>query len=196
VTWAAGPYLSFDLETTGVDVENDRVVTAAIIDIRPGEPVRTRTWLVNPGIDIPAGATAVHKITTEMARADGVHPSTALDEIMLEIETAIASGIPLVAMNASYDFTLLDRELLRYKLGGIADRLGSYDALRPVLSTRTSWTGSSTSTARGSGPSSRCASTTRSRSTARTTPPLTRPPHAGCCSGSPSSTGDPSAKPT
>jgi len=133
VTWAAGPYLSFDLETTGVDVEKDRVVTAAIVDIRPGEPVRTRTWLVNPGIDIPAGATAVHGITTEQARADGVHPSSALDEISLEIETAIASGIPLVAMNASYDFTLLDRELLRYKLGGIEQRLGSYDALRPVL---------------------------------------------------------------
>lgn len=133
MTWAAGPYLSFDLEATGVDVEKDRVVTAAIVDIRPGEPVRTRTWLVNPGIDIPAGATAVHGITTEQARADGVHPSTALDEIFLEIETAIASGIPLVAMNASYDFTLLDRELLRYKLGGIAERLGSYDALRPVL---------------------------------------------------------------
>lgn len=103
MSWAAGPYLSVDFETTGVDVENDRVVTAAIVDIRPGQPVRTRTWLVNPGIDIPAGATAVHGITTEMARTDGVHPSTALDEISLEIETAIASGIPLVAMNASFD---------------------------------------------------------------------------------------------
>lgn len=103
MTWAAGPYLSFDLETSGVDVENDRVVTAAIVDIRPGQPVRTRTWLVNPGIDIPAGATAVHGITTEQARADGVHPSTALDEISLEIETAIASGIPLVAMNERHN---------------------------------------------------------------------------------------------
>lgn len=132
-SWAAGPYLSFDTETTGVDVEKDRIVTAAVVDIRPGQEPRTRTWLVNPGIDIPAGATAVHGITTEMARADGIHPSVALDEISLEIETALASGVPLVIMNASYDLTLLDRELLRYKLGGLGERLGGYDAIRPVL---------------------------------------------------------------
>lgn len=132
-SWAAGPYISFDTETTGVDVENDRVVTAAAVHIEPGKSPRTRTWLVNPGIDIPAEATKVHGITTEMARADGIHPSVALDEISLEIETALASGIPLVIMNASYDLTLLDRELLRYKLGGLGERLGGYDAIRPVL---------------------------------------------------------------
>lgn len=133
MNWAAGPYLALDFETTGVDVTQDRAVTAAIVDIRPGEQLRTRTWLINPGIDIPTGATAVHGITTEMARADGIHPSVALDEISLEVETALASGMPLVAMNAAFDLTLLDRELLRYKLGGLGERLGGYDALRPVL---------------------------------------------------------------
>lgn len=132
-SWAAGPYLAFDTETTGVHVGVDRIVTAAIVDIRPGQPVRTRTWLINPGVEIPAEATKIHGITTTMARTDGVHPSTALEEISLEIETALASGIPLVAMNASFDLTLLDRELLRYKLGGFEERIGSYDALRPVL---------------------------------------------------------------
>lgn len=132
-SWAAGPYLSFDTETTGIDVETDRVVTAAAVHIQPGQAPVTRTWLVNPGIDIPAGATAVHGITTEMARADGIHPSVALDEISLELETALASGIPLVIMNASYDLTLLDRELMRYRLGGLGERLGGYGAIRPVL---------------------------------------------------------------
>lgn len=132
-TWAAGPYLALDFETSGVNTETDRAVTAAIVDIRPGQQPRTRTWLINPGVDIPAGATAVHGITTDMARADGVHPSAALDEISLELETALASGMPIVAMNAAFDLTLLDRELLRYKLGGLGERLGGYDALRPVL---------------------------------------------------------------
>src|SRR3954470_482816 len=116
-SWAAGPYPSFCTDTTGVHVENDPVVTAAVVYIQPGQAPVTRTWLVNPGIDIPAGASAIHGITTEMARADGIHPSVALDEISLEVETALASGIPLVIMNASYDLTLLDRELSRYKLG-------------------------------------------------------------------------------
>lgn len=133
MTWAAGPYMALDFETTGVNTAVDRAVTAAIVDIRPGEPVRTRTWLINPGVEIPAEATKVHGITTSMARADGVHPSVALDEISLEIETALASGVPLVVMNASYDLTLLDRELIRYGLGGLGERFGGYDAVRPVL---------------------------------------------------------------
>ena len=132
-SWAAGPYLAVDTETSGVNVEKDRIVTAAIVDIRPGQQPRTRTWLINPGVDIPAEATAVHGIATEQVRADGVHPSGALDEISLEIETALASGMPIVAMNAAFDLTLLDRELLRYKLGGLGERLGGYDAIRPVL---------------------------------------------------------------
>lgn len=133
MSWATGPFCAFDTESTGVNTFVDRIVTAAVVDIRPGEQVRTRTWLINPGVEIPAEATNVHGITTSMARADGVHPSVALEEISLEIETALASGMPIVAMNASFDLTLLDRELIRYKLGGLGERLGSYDALRPVL---------------------------------------------------------------
>jgi DNA polymerase III alpha subunit (gram-positive type) len=101
MTWAAGPYMAIDTETTGVNVETDRIVTAAVVDIRPGEKPRTRTWILNPGVEIPAGATAIHGITTEQARTDGIHPSVALDEISLEVETALASGMPIVAMNAA-----------------------------------------------------------------------------------------------
>lgn len=133
MTWHKGPLCGFDLETTGVDTANDRVVTAAIVDIRPGEPTRTRTWLINPGIAIPEGATAVHGISTEKARAEGQHPSVGLDEIALELTVALASGTPIVAFNASFDLTMLDQELLRYKLGGLNERLGSYDAVSPVL---------------------------------------------------------------
>lgn len=133
MTWHRGPLFGFDLETSGVDVEKDRIVTAAIIDIRPGEATRHRTWLINPGIDIPEGATAVHGISTETARAEGQHPSTGLEEIALELTVALAGGVPIVAFNASFDLTLLDQELLRYKLGGLEDRLGSYDAVSPVL---------------------------------------------------------------
>lgn len=133
MTWHRGPLCGFDLETTGVSVENDRVVTAAIVDIQPGKPTRTRTFLLNPGIEIPAEATAVHGISTEKARAAGVHPSTGLDEIALELTVALASGTPVVAFNASFDLTMLDQELLRYKLGGLEERLGSYDAVSPIL---------------------------------------------------------------
>lgn len=133
MSWAAGPFLGFDTETTGVQVEDDRIVTAAAVEVRPGYGRRTRTWLINPGIDIPEEAAAVHGITTAEAQAKGQEPAEALSEIAALVCMAFRAGTPLVAMNASFDLTILDRELLRYDLGGLAERLGGYEAIRPVL---------------------------------------------------------------
>lgn len=133
MSWHRGPLFGFDLESTGVDVATDRIVTAAIVDIRPGQETRTRTWIVNPGVAIPEAATAVHGVSTERARAEGQHPSTALEEIALELTVALAGGVPIVAFNGSFDLSMTDQELLRYKLGGLEERLGSYDAVSPVL---------------------------------------------------------------
>jgi DNA polymerase III subunit epsilon len=57
------PIVFFDLETTGTDITRDRIVQIAVLKLLPdgGEEVRTR--LLNPGIPIPASATAVHHIT-------------------------------------------------------------------------------------------------------------------------------------
>ena len=50
----------FDLETTGIDVRTSRIVTAhvGVIDAS-GTPVEATTWLADPGVEIPAGASAV-----------------------------------------------------------------------------------------------------------------------------------------
>lgn len=133
MSWATGPQLGFDTETSGVQVETDRIVTAAVVEIRPGYERRTRTWLINPGIDIPEEASAIHGITTEVAQAKGQEPAEALAEIAAVVCMAFRAGTPLVAMNASFDLTILDRELLRYDLGGLGERLGGYEAIRPVL---------------------------------------------------------------
>ena len=133
MTWSLGPYVAFDVETTGVDVENDRIITAAVVSIHPGEIPDVDDWLINPGIDIPEAATAVHGVTTAHAKEHGAEPARAVAEIAERLCEAFRSHIPVVAMNASFDLTLLDRELIRYGLGGLAERLGSYDAVRPVL---------------------------------------------------------------
>jgi DNA polymerase-3 subunit epsilon len=136
VTWHLGPFTVLDTETTGVDVESDRIVTAAVIDVLPpgSEPTsRTSTWLINPGVEIPAGATEVHGITTAYAREHGESPVSALAEIAGRLCMSLRRGVPLVAMNAAFDLTMLDRELIRHDLGSLADRLGGYDRVRPVL---------------------------------------------------------------
>jgi len=94
--------LVFDTETTGVDVNLDRIVTATVAFIDPGKPVDPSTWLIDPGIPIPAGATAVHGISTEQARADGQPPSEVIPLIAQRLEWAACEGIPVVAFNASF----------------------------------------------------------------------------------------------
>jgi DNA polymerase-3 subunit epsilon len=129
VAWHRGPMLGLDTETTGVNVEQDRIVTAAIVTIEPGKPATTHTWLINPGIDIPAGATEVHGITTDRARAEGQDPQEVLARILLMLAAASHYGTPIVTMNGRFDLTLLDRELRRHGLGPLPD-------LRPVIDVR------------------------------------------------------------
>lgn len=121
--WPAGPFLGFDTETTGVDVEEDRIVSAALVR-RDAAGTRVRTWLIDPGVDIPPAATAVHGITTDRARAEGTDPARALPQIADELAEAQDRGIPVVAYNAAYDLAILHHELRRQGLPTLVDRLG------------------------------------------------------------------------
>ncbi len=121
--WLDGAVVGFDTETTGVDVAVDRIVTAAVVRRERGSSTVT-TWLIDPGVPIPHGATAIHGVTTERARSAGRPPAVALEEIAGELVDALAHGEPVVAFNASFDLTLLDTELRRYGLPTLAERLG------------------------------------------------------------------------
>ncbi|MFF8290463.1 3'-5' exonuclease [Streptomyces sp. NPDC016309] len=116
MSWHTDRLCGFDLETTGVDVERDRIVTACVVQCGGGQPTASATWLVDPGVDIPEQAAKVHGITTERARAEGQPAAEAVGEILAALGQVIASGVPVVAMNARYDLTLLDREARRHGL--------------------------------------------------------------------------------
>lgn len=120
----------FDLETTGVDVTADRVVTAHVGLLGPdGTVVRAQGWLADPGIDIPAGATAVHGITTAHARAHGRPAHQVVAEIVTALRELLDAGIPVVAYNAPYDFSLLKYEALRHGIAPILDPAPVIDPL-------------------------------------------------------------------
>lgn len=59
------PLTFFDLETTGVDVGKDRIVSVGIVKLHPNGKKETFEYFVNPQCAIPAEATAVHGITNE-----------------------------------------------------------------------------------------------------------------------------------
>ncbi|KQR54609.1 DNA polymerase III subunit epsilon [Leifsonia sp. Leaf336] len=105
----------FDLETTGVDVESARIVTAHVGLLgADGEVKHGRYWLLDPQVDIPAEATAVHGISTELAREKGMDAGAGVEAIVDQLRRLFERAIPVVAYNAPYDFTLLDREARRH----------------------------------------------------------------------------------
>lgn len=112
--WHEGPLACFDLETTGIDPHEARVVTAAIIETGRGVQTRVSEWLLDPGVEIPEAASRIHGITTERAREDGMDAASGVHEIAEHLITLSRSGIPIVGMNVVYDLTLLHAELLRH----------------------------------------------------------------------------------
>jgi DNA polymerase-3 subunit epsilon len=132
MTWHSGPLAAFDIETTGVDPQSDRIVTAAVSLVADGQPERDLSWLVDPGIPIPSGAVSVHGVTTEQARAEGRDAGEAVEEITALLADRLLAGVPIVAFNARFDLTILDREASRHGIAPLLDRVGGPDALLVV----------------------------------------------------------------
>ncbi|WP_395243125.1 exonuclease domain-containing protein [Agromyces sp. MMS24-K17] len=110
----------FDLETTGIDVDVCRIVTAHVGVIGPsGEVLEQRRWIADPGVEIPTAATLIHGITIERARAEGQPAAVAVAEIISALADAAERGLPIVAYNAAYDLTVLAREAERYGLAAL-----------------------------------------------------------------------------
>ncbi|AZM57624.1 DNA polymerase III subunit epsilon [Streptomyces sp. WAC 01529] len=125
---------AFDLETTGVDVEADRIVSAAVMNLDGAAEPEGHEWLVDPGVEIPVEASAVHGITTERARAEGGPRHLATEQIVGCLAELVRAGAVVVGHNVPFDLTLLDRECRRYALVPLLDRLG--DAPLHVIDTR------------------------------------------------------------
>lgn len=56
------PLICFDLETTGINTSNDRIVEISYIKTFPDGKTDKKTYLINPTIPIPAQASAIHGI--------------------------------------------------------------------------------------------------------------------------------------
>lgn len=121
--FAAVRRLGWDTETTGPNPVGDRIVTAAIV-VRGGDlPDRTLSYILNPGVPIPPEASAVHGVTDERAQAEGADPKEALEEIASRLTAALLHGMPVVAFNQSFDWSVLHYDLERHGLASMADRL-------------------------------------------------------------------------
>ena len=102
------PICIFDLETTGVNVTNDRIVEICIHKVNPSGQEATHTWRVNPTIPIPTGSSLVHGIYD-----NDVANKPTFQEIAVEIHQLINDS-DLAGFNSNkFDIPLLAEEFLR-----------------------------------------------------------------------------------
>jgi DNA polymerase-3 subunit epsilon len=114
-SWHTLPRAAFDLETTGRNSRAARIVTASITVVdHEGGVIKEHEWLADPGVEIPTEASDIHGVTTEQARRDGRPAHEVTREVAAVLQELFDSEIPVIAFNASYDFTVLAAESARY----------------------------------------------------------------------------------
>lgn len=120
--------LSWDTETTGVSVHDDRIVTAALVVRGGGKPNRDFSYLINPQVPIPAAASELHGVDDARVQAEGADPKATLEEIAGRLAVALNYGMPVIAFNQAFDWSILHYELVRHGLPTMVERL-----VRPPL---------------------------------------------------------------
>jgi len=125
-------YLFFDTETTGVpkdyrapvtDSENwPRLVQLAWIFQAAGEPDQVGNDIIYPdGFKIPEDASAIHGITTEIAKEKGVPLANTLSKFLNLVDRADL----MVGHNISFDINIVRAEIHRVKLDDALEGKGS-----------------------------------------------------------------------
>lgn len=129
--WVNKPIAVFDLETTGLDHRESRIVTAcaALIDSDGKIIGDNREWLADPGIVIPLEASSVHGITTQFAQDNGAPLEQVVQDILETLGGYFRDGIPVVAYNAPYDFTILRNHAELFSLAWPAELVPVIDPL-------------------------------------------------------------------
>ncbi|MEU8968075.1 exonuclease domain-containing protein [Streptomyces monashensis] len=126
MTWHLGRLCGFDTETTGIDVETDRIVTACVAQVGGNLRVAAANWLSDVGgMEIPEAAAKVHGISTAKARSEGRPAAEVIEQVVAALAAVVLSDIPIVAMNASFDFTVLDREARRHGVQPLTEIVGT-----------------------------------------------------------------------
>lgn len=102
------PIVFFDLETTGINIATDKIVEISILKVFPNGNKESKTWLVNPEIEIPKESSEIHGITNEKVASEPT-----FKELANKVNELI-EGCDLAGFNSNrFDIPLLAEELMR-----------------------------------------------------------------------------------
>ncbi len=102
------PLAIIDLETTGINLSNDRIVEIAIVKVMPDGEKKIKRKILNPEIPIPQASTDVHGISNDM-----VKDAPTFRQVANEIKQFL-DNCDLCGYNSNrFDIPLLTEEFLR-----------------------------------------------------------------------------------
>lgn len=105
------PIAFFDIESTGTNAWNDRIIDLAIVRLEPDSTVREFSYRVNPGCPIPPEASQIHHITD-----DDVRESPIFANIAAHVRDALAD-CDLAGFNSNrFDIPMLQEEFKRAEM--------------------------------------------------------------------------------
>lgn len=98
-----GELIALDLETTGLDVENDAIIEIGAVRLRDGQVIEEYSTLVNPGFVIPAETTHITGI-----HQDDLRHAPLLTTVLPDV-TAFVGNAPVIAHNVKFDISFMRR---------------------------------------------------------------------------------------
>lgn len=102
------PLAFFDLETTGINISQDRILEIFIIKLEADGSESRLRYLINPGMPIPPESTKIHGITNEMVQHQP-HFKDIAKELLSFIDACDFAGFN----SNRFDFPMLVEEFLR-----------------------------------------------------------------------------------
>ncbi|MFI1399221.1 hypothetical protein [Streptomyces sp. NPDC020681] len=129
--WHRRRLMSVDIATTGNRTGVDRILAAAV----RSTDERDADWLIDPGPGPSVDPRKTHGITMDRARADGLLPQQALDELATLLGEQLTAKELVVVWHAPYVLTFIESELLRHGLPPLSARgpAGLFPICDPLL---------------------------------------------------------------
>lgn len=111
--------VTWDVESTGTDTENDRIISCFMRARDGDEIVFEKNWVIDPGGEIPKEASDVHGMDTAWVRENGRKDAgKAIYEIMETLESFSShpdgDNYIVAGYNSSFDLAILDSECIRH----------------------------------------------------------------------------------
>lgn len=127
--WPKKTFIVFDTETTGLDFQNDHIIQLAISVFHDRMNIWNFNWYSNTPRRSHPDAFKTHQISDEWRWEYGVSPQEIVNHVTPLFARMRERGLPILAFNAPFDFSMLRAEYARQSRNFSTDNLFVIDPI-------------------------------------------------------------------